>query len=381
MVTPSAASTSGSLGVTAVMPRKPSSPKRESTVTGTRRRLPGERHGAATRAGVEQAEPVVAHQDAVHAGRGSRAARPAPRSARRGCASARRVALSMRTICCFVEWMPPAQDAGLHRRHVAGLGAITPRAAMPRLAQQRAQAPSVLVLPDDAHRERTPAQGADVVDGVGTAAQAHVGAVVLEDEHRRLAAHPLRRDRTGTRPPRGRPAPGCAGPRKASIEDRARGGHPAAGSRASCLRRCPSSAPPGCVSTASSRCSATRSGGRGQARGVELELAQAVACLHQHAAGAHRPGELEVAVPVADHVRRARSRPRCSGRALEQPGPRLAAVAVLPVGRLARRRVVRAVVDPVEAGAVRRQRRVERARGPRGSATRGSSRAPPPPGW
>ena len=96
----------------------------------------------------------------------------------------------MRTICCLVEWVPPARMrvfTGVTYSgsvaHAAGGDAALP--------QERAQAAAVLVPADHAHGHRRSAEGADVVHGVGAAAQAHVGAVVLEDEHGRLAAHPL----------------------------------------------------------------------------------------------------------------------------------------------------------------------------------------------
>ena len=46
-----------------------------------------------------------------------------------------------------------------------------------------------LVAPDEPHQARAPAQGRDVVGGIAGAARHHLGGVVLEDQHGRLARH------------------------------------------------------------------------------------------------------------------------------------------------------------------------------------------------
>ena len=86
IVTPSASSTSGSFGVTAVMPRKRSSAEARVDGDGDAPAA-GERDGRAHQRLVEQAEAVVADQHAVDRPVVARAARAAPRAARR-CAPA-----------------------------------------------------------------------------------------------------------------------------------------------------------------------------------------------------------------------------------------------------------------------------------------------------
>ena len=178
----------------------------------------------------------------------------------------------------------------------------TPRAAMPRSRSSARRRRPCSSPADDAHRHGRAAQGADVVDGVGAAAQAHVRAVVLEDEHGRLAAHPLHGaveelvgDQVGQHedaPPaeggddRVQPLPGDAG-------DAARHAFTGLRFRAGQDRSPP---PPAGV----------RPRGRAGAasRRVVLQLAEAVAGLAPAPPRApDAPRQLEVAVPVADHVR------------------------------------------------------------------------------
>ena len=59
----------------------------------------------------------------------------------------------------------------------------------PRIS--RAQLAAVRVLAHDAERQRLAAERPDVVHGVRAAAQAHVARLVLQDQHRRLAADAL----------------------------------------------------------------------------------------------------------------------------------------------------------------------------------------------
>ena len=116
------------------------------------------------------------------------------------------------------------------------------------------------VAAEDAERHRPAAEGRDVVDGVGAAAEPDVGAVVLEDEDGRLAADALDaavEELVGHEVGEDEDAPPAEGADD-GVEP-ARRGRAAAG-RAP-LRRHGASRDR-IDSTASSRFSATRSGGR-----------------------------------------------------------------------------------------------------------------------
>ena len=289
------------------MPRKRSSPKRESTVTGI---APAarERDGRAHERRVEQAAAVVAHQHAVDRRRGTRAARA--RAQRRAGlrAGERRVAVE--------PARPAAWWSGRGRRGPASSPAWRSRSPWRcPVVGMRFSRRSARSLPPVRRRRpgrRTAAAGAeraDVVDGVRPAAEPHVGRVVAQDQHRRLAADALDAavdELVGDQVGEHQHAP----PAEASHQRL----EPARG-------RGVTSSRPRIRSTASSRFSATRSGWRGQPGGQVGELAQPVPALHQRPARADVPGELQVGVAVADHPRaragRRRARPR---RARSRPG-------------------------------------------------------------
>ena len=82
------------------------------------------------------------------------------------------------------------QDARLDRCREAGLAEYA-RGRNTAAAQQLAHAASVVVAADDAQRDGRAAQGPDVVHRVGAATQAHVDAVVAQDQHGRFPADAL----------------------------------------------------------------------------------------------------------------------------------------------------------------------------------------------
>src|SRR5712692_6184101 len=82
-----------------------------------------------------------------------------------------------------------------------------------------------------------------------------------------------------------------------------------------------------------------------------LPLATAVAGEHEHAGGADRVPRRHVGELVTHHHGRAQVELELGGRAVEQPGPRLATVTLSAVRWLARARVVHAHVEAVEARA------------------------------
>jgi hypothetical protein len=84
-----------------------------------------------------------------------------------------------------------------------------------------------------------------------------------------------------------------------------------------------------------------------------LQLPAAVTRPHEHTGGAHAPRELEVPEAVADDEGRREVDAEVARGAVEEAGARLAAVAFLPVGSVAHRRVMRAEVHSVEARAAR----------------------------
>ena len=86
-----------------------------------------------------------------------------------------------------------------------------------------------------------------------------------------------------------------------------------------------------------------------------LEFPSPVARHHKDAGGPYRPGQRHVAVLVADHVGVGKVDVVFRGGSEEQSRAGLAAVASLPIGWLARGRVVRAVVDTVEPRALASQ--------------------------
>ena len=101
-------------------------------------------------------------------------------------------------------------------------------------------------------------------------------------------------------------------------------------------------------------------------RAVVLELPPAIAALDEGAARARPEGQLQVPVAVADHPRPREVGAQLGLGPLQEARPRLAAVAVLPVGRLAHARVVRTEEDAVEVRAARLDRSAAARRGPRG---------------
>src|SRR5437588_10211806 len=79
-----------------------------------------------------------------------------------------------------------------------------------------------------------------------------------------------------------------------------------------------------------------------------FQLAAPVARDDEGGADARVARKLGIAVAVADHPAARQVEVEFARGAKEQPRPRLAAVAILPVRRLAHGRVVRAVVNRVE---------------------------------
>ena len=232
------------------MPRKRRRAKRESTVTGIAAPA-GEGHRGPHEARVEEAAAVVAHQDAVDRPAEARAG-PA-RTARRGGAAGRERGVAVEADDLLLGRVRAAgEDARLHRRRVGRPRRRRPSSAMPFSRSSARSLRPCASRPSTPNGQRPAAEGADVVDGVGAAAQPHVGRVVLQDQDRRLAADPLDAavdELVGHEVGEDQDAP--AG--------EARGPAPRAARRP--LTR---ASRPRMRSTASSRFSATRSGGRDQ---------------------------------------------------------------------------------------------------------------------
>ena len=152
---------------------------------------------------VEEPAAVVAHQHTVHrAPEGAEGAlhRPARRRCGTGAESSGRAHdLLLRGVRAAGE------KARLHRRRVARLVEDALRDD-PLLPEERPQPPPVLVLPDDAEGQRRAPEGADVVDGVGAAAQPDVGRVVPAGSAPAPRGSRARRGRRRTRRPPGRRA-------------------------------------------------------------------------------------------------------------------------------------------------------------------------------
>ena len=95
---------------------------------------------------------------------------------------------SMRTICCFAEWMPPAST-----RVFVGVrnpsGRITPD-GLTRRGNALATARPASSRPDQAVEVDLAAERGDVVRRVAAAARHDRRRVVAEDQHGRLARHP-----------------------------------------------------------------------------------------------------------------------------------------------------------------------------------------------
>src|SRR4029079_16376035 len=85
-----------------------------------------------------------------------------------------------------------AEDAHLRRRMVTP--DLQDAAAVDPLGDEmREELIARRVVANDGHRQRHAAEGDDVVDGVATAAEENVFAILAEDQHRRLAGDALRR--------------------------------------------------------------------------------------------------------------------------------------------------------------------------------------------
>ena len=206
---------------------------------------PGESHRGPDHLGAQEAEPVVAHEHAVE---GAAEGPQSPHERGSSLAARRQDGRPVHAHHLLSRGVDASgQDARLHRRRVAGCHDHVARRD-PLRPQEAPQVASVGVAAEDSERQRHPAESPDVVDRVRPAPEADVGRVVLEDEHGRLAAHPLHApvdELVGHEIRHHQHAPTAEGSHQLEKP------RPHAGSPPATMR-----------STASRRCSATRSGGR-----------------------------------------------------------------------------------------------------------------------
>ena len=93
----------------------------------------------------------------------------------------------MRTTCCRAAWTPPARMRVLTGVRYAFARTIV--RALDAAMEAREQPAAFGIGADEAGEPRAAAERGDVVRGVAGAAGDHLGRVVLEDQHRRLARH------------------------------------------------------------------------------------------------------------------------------------------------------------------------------------------------